>query len=285
MNNLAKSKSYSYSIFSFVTDQIRSSSVPVGIALWSAEPQQVRIKLASDKEKIKGIKGTAYDYLRVFKSQLDQWLKSGHLPYGAPTASPHSDSWWVHLSELLVHNVRLSEPRPIDCRDVEQDLELLYEAVVGPDRDAKERSERIDRVLSRSLGSLTRRLDRGAVAGFHGRPVSVKHFKAVGRQLVIVEGVNLAAAAAEDDTDALVSRLQRIKEANGQAHDRSVVAFVGYLSSPHGLNGEAVLVDWIRKKTEAQTFDLVEERDQFQGNVEGVIESMEAQRRSKSMFT
>jgi hypothetical protein len=176
-----------------------------------------------------------------------------------------------------VHSVRLSKPKAIDCRNLDEEVELLYEAVVTPERGSPERTERIDRVLTRSLGrQLTRKLQRGTIPGFGGRPVPVRHFKTSSDKVVVIEGVNLAAAAAEDDTDALVSKLQRIRAANGNgASEKTLKAFVGYLSSPQGLNGEAALVDWIKEKAGAETFDLLREHQEFQGSIERVVDSME----------
>ena len=38
---------------------------------------------------------------------------------------------------------------------------------------------------------------------------------------------------------------------------------VAYVASPSGLNGESVLVDWIKEKTGARVFDLQRERDKL----------------------
>jgi hypothetical protein len=86
----------------------------------------------------------------------------------------------------------MSELRPIDCQNPADELEPLYEAVVGPRRRTKERSARIDGVLSAALGTLSRELDKGEVAGYRGRPVPVRHFKSTPDRLLIVEAVNLA---------------------------------------------------------------------------------------------
>jgi hypothetical protein len=261
-----------------VTDEIRGSSVPVGIALWSSNPQQVRIRFATNDERIKGLKGTAYTYLRVAQQQVNQWIKNGKIPY-SDIGVPHADAWWKHVSRLLVHTIRLSEPRAIDCRNVEEEADVLFEAVVAPDRDSQERTERIDSVLSSALGRrLTRQLQKGTLPGFRGRPVPVKHFKQNAGTVLIVEGVNLAAAAAEDDTDALVSRLQRIKASKvDSSENKTVVSFVGYLASPHGLNGEGALVEWIEEMAGAKTFDLLKDGGKLQDSVETIIEEMEPQ--------
>ncbi len=59
---------------------------------------------------------------------------------------------------------------------------------------------------------------------------------------MILDGVNLASSSAETDADALVSRLQRVLEAQGR-DAMDVRPLVGYLASPNGLNGE-----WIEHK-------------------------------------
>jgi hypothetical protein len=271
------SQSFSYSIFSFVTDEIRDASVPVGIALWSSNPKQVRIRFASAGEKIKGLGETAYTYLRVAEQQVNQWLSSGKVPYATGHASPYSDAWWKHLSGMMVHSVRLSDPRPIDGGNVDNEADLLFEAVVAPERISQERTERVDSVLSSALGrSLTKRLQRGTVTGFAGRPVPVKHFKSHRDSVIVVEAVNLAVAAAENDADALVSRLQRIRAANGPTGGKlALQAIVGYLASPHGLNGEAALVAWIEKSGGAKTFDLLREHDKLHDVVESLLEALE----------
>lgn len=269
MVNLTESRSSSYSVLTFVTDELRGTTLPVGIALWSSQPESVRVRLTSDKENVKGIKKEWLPYVELLSSQLKEWIQERQLPYAHGNLKPNSDEWWRHLRNLLVHRIRVSDPKAIDCRNAEEEVELLYEAVVQPERAEKERRETVDRVISKSLGSLARRFTKGTLPGFEGRPVPVKRFVDDDQKVVILEGVNLASANAEDDTDALVSRLQRIKESNGPADLRKqMITLVGYLSSPNGLNGEAALVDWIEKKGEAQTFDLVREREQFVGKVE-----------------
>ena len=79
------------------------------------------------------------------------------------------------------------------------------------------------------------------------------------RAWLIVEGVNLAAGTTERDADALASRLLRAKTGTGGRKK----FLVGYLAPPDGLNGQAVLRDWIVEQTEAEAFDLLRERDEF----------------------
>ncbi len=83
-----------------------------------------------------------------------------------------------------------------------------------------------------------------------------------------MEAVNLAATTAETDTDSLVSRLLRVREASDfGVGQKRIAVMVGYLASPEGLNGEAALRDWIEKKVDAQTFDLINQEGQFRDAV------------------
>jgi hypothetical protein len=272
MTNTATSRSsFSYSVLAYVTEDLKQLSVPVGVVLWGENPDNTRIRIIQEGEKVKGVKSPAHVFIRLAKAKIENWILHGVLPYATRDLRPGTDEWWRHVSKLLVHGVRLSEPRAIDCLDVDKEIELLYEAVVSPQRKSTERHERIDWELTRTLGQVAARLEKGEVAGFRGRPVHVKGFKEDQQRLLVIEGVNLATAAAEQDADALVSRLLRIRDANGTGNAREVVACVGYLTSPSGLNGEAFLVEWIQRKAEAKTFDLVRESDTFVAEVEGQL--------------
>jgi hypothetical protein len=278
---MTESRSFSYCVLSFTTDEVRGTSVPVGVALWSSGPEWVNVRVAKEEDSIKGLNRNAYPFLQIAADKLDKWISENRLPYASTALRPFTDEWWRQVRRLLVHRVRISEPRPIDCKQPDEELALLYEAVVGPRRGARERRERIDGVLTNSLGPVAEKLTRGAVEGFGGRPVPVRRYIETATELLIVEGVNLAAAGAEIDADALVSRLLRIREANGHSRIRSVVAYVGYLASPEGLNGEAALVKWIETKAEAKTYDLLSQRDAFADQIRGRLRELEAGARDR----
>jgi hypothetical protein len=269
----------------YITDEFRQSATPIGIVLWSADPNCTRVRVASEKEKIKGLKSNAYTFVRLAKGKIENWASKGTLPYASDDIKPATDEWWRHVSKLLVHGVRLSEPRAIDCRDVDKETELLFEALVKPHRAGKERRERIDWELTRTLGKVADKLERGAVQGFKGRAVPVKRFACDDKKLMIVEGVNLTSAAAEQDTDALVSRLLRIRDANGAGTHRDVTAYVGYLASPAGLNGEAALVEWIEKKADAKVFDLVRQAEVFTTEIKGSLSKLKPKHNQQSTFS
>jgi hypothetical protein len=156
--------------------------------------------------------------------------------------------------------VQLSEPRPIDCRDPEDEIDLLYESVVAPHRHAKESKARIEGQIRKCLGQLAEEFrGRQRLPGFGGRAVHVQRVYRGQKRDVIVEGVNLAGAQPDQHVDALVSKLMRLIE----GPEKKCTFLVGYLASPHGLNGEAPLVEWLERKTAAKTFNLKTQREDF----------------------
>jgi hypothetical protein len=253
--------SFSYAVFSYVVDEPRGRSLPVGVVLWSPQRRWVRLRLVGEDEKLKGL--DPYKDLpiaRLVHGQMQRWIETGRLPHAAEPMAPYEDRWWRHARELLVHRVRLSEPRPIDCRDPDQELEPLYEAVVAPHRPPREQRTRIDGEITKCLRHLADQFKaRQRVPGFKGREVQVLRGFHGPRGWVIIEGINLATTQAELLADATASKLMRVRE--GVERDCDVM--IGYLASPEGLNGESVLVDWLRERTRAKTFDLIKDRKEF----------------------
>jgi Protein of unknown function (DUF3037) len=279
------SRSFSYSVFHFISDEMKGTSVPIGVVLWGSEAGPVITRFAQPADRVRGLNKMAYFQINGVQEELKKWMRTGDVPYARADFEPNTDAWWRHVSALLVHQVRASQPRPIDCVDPDEEIEPLYEAVVGPRRGLKERTQRIDQALSRCLGSLGRKLDRGTVNGFKGREVEVRRFKTGSDKLLIVDGVNLASAHAEQEADALVSKLLRIREGSKFSQNgRSLKLCVGYLASPHGLNGEAILVDWIQEKAEAETFDLIREREKFVSTVDDELAALQPQARLHSRY-
>lgn len=270
------SQSSSYSVLTFVTNELSRTEIPVGVALWNScdADDGVQLRILSGADRLPGFKQEWMPYLDLVSTQIHGWLHEKHLPYDTDNLEPRDDAWWKHLRNLLVHRVRVSEPKAIDCRDANEEADLLFEAVVRPQKSEDERRHRVDRVLTESLGNLSKKFSRGSVSGFYGRPVPVKRFLQDGTKLLVLEGVNLASGDAEKETDALVSKLLRINEVRDESSSSEskiggkMVALVGYLTSPGGLNGEAALVKWIEQKAGARTFDLIRDKDRFAGTVE-----------------
>jgi hypothetical protein len=259
---------------------MRGTAIPVGVALWGSESDIVWMRFAEQRQHIKGLNKVAYFQIEGVRKELWNWVEASEMPYGRTSVLPNTDSWWRHVAKLLVHQVRASEPRPIDCLNPSEEVESLFEAVVGPQQPARERAQRIDRALTKCLGNLARKLDRGSVNGYKGRDVEVHRFKTGSDKLLIIDGVNLASVNAEVEVDALVSKLLRIKAGSeNNPIQRTLRLCIGYLASPHGLNGEATLVDWIQEKAEAETFDLIRERERFLSAVDAELAAIQPQAR------
>src|SRR6266542_3738979 len=253
--------SSSYAIFSFVLDPARGTTIPIGIALWSPERRWVKVRLLEEREQLTGLtKADHYPFVRLVREKVENWVATGELPYAEGPIPPFEDHWWRHVKELLIHRVRLGEPRPIDCHNPDQELGPLYEAVVAPHRPSKDRRSRIDGEIRRCLGHLAERFQaRADLPGFGGREVKVLRAYRGQRGWVVIEGGNLATDQADTESDAAVGKLRRLREGIREA----CAVIVGYLAPPDGLNGNDVLLEWIRSQTQAQVFNLTRDRTAF----------------------
>jgi hypothetical protein len=266
MPETRSSSTYSYSVFRFVKDARRDISIPVGVALWSEDANWYAIRLIQPNEKIPRISRTTdQPFIGIFTQKLNAWLAAQDLPYSERTLKPASDAWWAHLQKLLVHKVRVSEPRPIDCLHPERELDSLFKEIVG-NPETTEENMRVDHMILHCLGpALTRSLCRGELPGYAGKPVQVMRYFSGTQATVVVEGVNLGLENAAAEADTLVGKLRRVR-ANGTAKpraDRPVIAIVGYLASANGLNRESFLRDWIQEAGEATVVDVEREASQL----------------------
>ena len=265
--------SFSYAVFRYVKDSTRGVSIPVGVALWSADAKFVRFKLAEEGDRASQISKTEdLPYIGLVERKLRNWIEERTLPYQARPMGPESDDWWRHVQNLLIHRVRISEPLPIDCRDPESELEPLFTSLV---RQERSKNRRIDSILGNALGSMiAKRFHRGPVDGFAGRPVQVMRVFKGATQDVVLDAVNLAANDAPRQADEIVGKLQRAR-LNGHgmtAKPRRLTAFVGYVSTPNGLNGEAYLKDWIENAGQARAFDLRMEQTELRSTVQKALD-------------
>ena len=265
----ANISSYSYAVFRYVKDAQRDVTVPIGVALWSSEEGVVRTRLLKQSERISRISKTDdYPYIDLIHRKLGMWLSQKKLPYQSAEMLPTSDAWRRHLRNVLVHKVRVSEPLSIDCENPDIELEPLFTAIVKASPD-EESAIRIDGLVRHSLGEeLAKKLHRGAINGFAGKPVQMMRLFLGIRGDVAVDAVNLSTKDAARDADAMVGKLWRARECHT---DRPLVGIIGYLSSPGGLNGEAFLKDWMERKGQVSTFDIVREQEQFREATERAI--------------
>jgi hypothetical protein len=136
----AKPYSYSYAVLRYVKDEKRDISVPVGVALWSADANWARTRMLLADEKVDAIRKTDdYPFVNLVSRKINAWIQEKQLPYQDQPLSPNSDLWWQHLRKILVHKVRISEPRPIDCTDPDSDLESLFKVLVAPESSTQTR--------------------------------------------------------------------------------------------------------------------------------------------------
>jgi hypothetical protein len=146
---------------------------------------------------------------------------------------------------------------------------------VQPRIPPQQRAQRIDTAIRRALGeSIAGRFEAKArVPGYRGRLVTVKRYARGADEDVVLDGVNLALKTAEDDADALTSRLLRVRH---NPEQRPVRFVLGYLGSPSGLNGEAVLKEWLEDRLGCRLYDLERESERFRDQAAGAIEDRDA---------
>jgi len=258
--------SYSYAVFRYVKDSQRDLSVAVGVALWSNDAKCARTRFVRKDEKVARIsKADDLPYIDLVMRKLADWICKGQLPYQNSEMSPFSDEWWRHLRNLLIHRVRISEPLSVDCQDPDHELDPLYASMVRPDTP-DDAAERIDSILKAALGDgIASDFHRGHIDGYAGKPVQVMQVFRGATKDVVLDAVNLSTKDAPERADEVVGKLRRAR-LNGEGlalKPRSVLAIVGYVSSPGGLNGETYLKNWIEQGGEAKTFDLVREKEQL----------------------
>lgn len=261
--------SSSYSVLSYTQDESRGIRTPVGIVLWSDDHEFAGVRVVAPSERSLGLKQADCDVVSFVRDKLVSWIESKSLPYSQEQLSPYEDAWWVHAARLLTHRVTLSEPRAVEALNPNEDLETIYERQINPNSDSfgRESAERINGAVARGLRSLARYFQaRKLLPGFKDRPITVTRVYEGEHAVVVVEGVNLCSNP-EMNADAAVSRLLRLLAAPS-AHYKLMV---GYLA-PDVINGEAVLVDWLKEQTHAAAFDLTKEADQFFETARAMVE-------------
>jgi hypothetical protein len=261
----AKSSTYRYAVFRYEREP--HVSIPVGVALWSEGGESVFLRFPEADERVSGISNSRQRQVVITAaSQVEAWVAEGELPYLAPEAPPTSRRWWSHLATIMEFGVGVTEPAAIDCVEPEEEVEALFEAVVGPEMEEQARAVRVDGAISRALGELTDRFQASqSICGFGGKPVTVRRLYRGPEKHVVAEGVNLASPSrAERDADALASKLLRLAEGASERCE----FLIGYISSPEGLNGEAVYVDWLEHKLQVRAYDLLRQRSEFHAAAE-----------------
>lgn len=127
--------SFKYAVFTLATDDAGAVTVPVGVALWSAQLPWLRFEMIGESDRLQHVNHNEHLLLiRHVEAQLQRWAASGDLPYAPKPMKPHEDEWWQHVHGLLIHRIRLSAPRTIDCTDPDEEFGPSFESIVGPFR-------------------------------------------------------------------------------------------------------------------------------------------------------
>jgi len=258
-STVVASSTYEYAVFQYVREPY--ATVPVGVALWSQNGDNVYLRFVHADEEVSGLRsGRARQIVRTAAAQVAGWVRQRSLPYLPSGVPPTANAWWRHLASIMEFGVAVSEPLAIDCTRPAEEIEALFEAVVSPTTAEASARLRVDGVITRALGDVAARFETGkALPGFGGKPVAIRRLHRGPTRYVVAEGVNLASERAEEDADALASRLLRVTE----GADMPVEFVIGYISSPEGLNGEVVYVDWLQHKLNTRPYDLVRQEQQF----------------------
>ena len=266
------SSMYRYAVFHYSRD--RYPDQPVGVALWDDTGERIFLRFPQEDERVSGVSAPRQRQLiMTAASQVERWIDAGGLPYLPRGISPASKRWWSHLADIMEFGISVTPPSAIDCVNPEEEVEALFDAVVGPETGEHKGAVRVDGAISRALGRLTDRFQGGqSISGFGGQPVSVRRLYRGPEKHVVAEGVNLASPRrAERDADALASKLLRLAEGSS----KNVDFIIGYISSPEGLNGEAVYVDWLEHKLQAPVYDLIRNQRGFQSAADAATKPLQ----------
>ena len=254
---------HGYSVIRISLDDDRNDTVPVGVVAWQSRLPWYGWRWLASTERVKGVDGSVRKLMEITRNQIKRWADSRRVPYEPGPVEPTSDRFWRAVSEILSTAVRLDPPKAMDrMHEPSEGIEALFEAVVQPEQSHRQRAERIDTSLSGALGEWAQRIPtRPCVSAFGGAQERVRRGVVTDQGVLLVDGVNLAAANARKEADALVSRFMRIRSAY---QSRPVRMIVGYSSSPGGLNGEGHMRDWIRDRLTDDIFDLTTQKNEFQ---------------------
>ena len=253
---------HGYSVVRACLDDTSDHAVPVGVVAWDTPNEWHMWRWLEEDEKVRDIDPATRRLMWITRKQIQRWANARKVPYEPAPVEPTSAPFWKAVSEVLSTAVRVDPPKAMDPMDEpEAEIESFFEAVVQPTQPQERRVRRIDSAINDALGELTDLIpSRPRVSAFGGIKEQVRRGAETDSGVLLVDGVNLAAATARKDADALVSRFMRISDAYG---NRPVHMIVGYSASPGGLNGEAHMCEWIREKLTDQVFDVVAQNAEF----------------------
>jgi hypothetical protein len=264
-----------FSVLRLLVDPLRGTSIPVGAVAWDTQKDWYTVRMLAPTERLEGITADRRLLLKTAVRQLKKWAERRVAPYSGFEASPSTSEFWDAVRRDLTTGVCLDPPRAMDTLESPDDVDLLFEAVVQPIQNTRVERTRMEGVLKRALG---RQLERSTEArlelrAYHAAYERVMRGARGESGIVVLEAVNLAGRHARRDADALVSRLQRIKEGVGV----DMETIVGYTASPGGLNGEGHMKDWIQEQVTPHVFDLSKQVQQFRRVAAKALSTVSAQ--------
>jgi hypothetical protein len=265
-----------YSVLRLVIDPLRGVSVPVGAIAWDAHRKWFNVRFLKQDEGISGVTVRQRQIVAFAGEQLRRWAQEERVPYEKASIHPWESRFWQAAADVLTSSVILDQPKAMEPLETEDELEALYEAVVLPAEPKKRSRHKIQGALNVALGPLANEVQTGVrLRAFAAREEKVMRAHVGIHGVVIVEAVNLAGRNARRDADALVSRLWRIFEGQG---DRRIETVVGYRASPRGLNGESDMKAWMKEQLTDRVFDLTREADALREATRASLEAVGANR-------
>jgi len=250
-------------ILRLVTDALRGTSVPVGAIAWDRGKEWYGLRLLGQAEGLREVTQDRRQLLNLTRSKLEHWAETRAVPYAPGTIEPWTSAFWESARRVLTTGIRLDTPKAMDPLHSEEELDLLFDAVVQPIEAPSRTRRRMEGVLKRALGKdLTKHTKaRLELAAFHqAREVVTRGAKA-SAGILAIEAVHLAGKNARRDADALVSKLMRIRSETPEALVFRPI--IGYTASPGGLNGETHMKEWMREKITPDVFDLLKDDRAF----------------------
>ena len=187
---------HGYSVVRACLDDTSDHAVPVGVVAWDTPNRWQMWRWLEEDEKVRGIDPATRRLMRITRNQIQRWAYARKVPYEPALAEPTSAPFWKAVSEVLSTAVRLDPPRAMDpMDDPEAEIESLFEAVVQPAQPQERRAQRIDSAINQALGELTDVIpSRPRVSAFGGTKEQVRRGAETDRGVLLVDGVNLAAA-------------------------------------------------------------------------------------------
>jgi hypothetical protein len=184
--------------------------------------------MTADKEIVGCNLEESLPFIRLVQDKLQHWEETGRRPYAEEKPHPHQDAWWIHVRQLLTHEIRLSEPKPFECADPRRSLEPLYLSVTAPCRPVMEQQKRLKRAVKKCLRDVYYRFHPLNYPGRGGLGIEFWRGYRRSDRTVAINCVNLATLRARRLWDILLGQFSRLDETQAD----KLTVLIGYLPPP-----------------------------------------------------